>query len=82
MLELRPCCECCGKDLPPDSKEAMVCSFECTFCKSCNKETLKSVCPNCGGNLVERPTRAAKWLEKNPFRIFPTDVQWRRFTIE
>jgi len=66
MLELRPNCECCDINLPPDSHEAMLCSFECTFCKSCSQKVLKGVCPNCGGNLVERPTRAKKWLAKNP----------------
>ena len=66
MLELRPNCECCARDLPPDSKEAVICSFECTFCLDCHNELLQGICPNCGGNLVERPTRAAKWLSENP----------------
>ena len=66
MLELRPCCECCGLNLPPDSNEAVICSFECTFCDACNRKTLKGVCPNCGGDLMPRPTREKKWLEKNP----------------
>lgn len=66
MLELRPNCECCNKDLPPDSKEAVICTFECTFCLSCSENILKSFCPNCGGNLVERPIRPNKLLERNP----------------
>jgi len=66
MLELRPCCECCGTDLGPNSKEALICSFECTFCKSCNDSTLKNICPNCGGDLVQRPTRAKKLLVEYP----------------
>ena len=57
MLELRPCCECCGKDLPPDTDTARICSFECTFCAQCAEETLRGTCPNCGGELVRRPIR-------------------------
>lgn len=49
MLELRPNCECCDKDLPPDSPEAFICSFECTFCRDCMTARLHSRCPNCGG---------------------------------
>ncbi len=66
MLELRPNCECCDKDLPPDSMEARICTFECTFCASCADDTLKGVCPNCGGNLVPRPIRPAAMLAKYP----------------
>lgn len=66
MLELRPNCECCDKDLPPDSPEAMICSFECTFCRDCVGRVLKGVCPNCGGNLVPRPIRPARSLPKYP----------------
>lgn len=66
MLELRPNCECCDKDLPPDSTEAMICSFECTFCADCVDHVLKGVCPNCSGNLVVRPIRPAAKLVNNP----------------
>lgn len=66
MLELKPNCECCNKDLPPSSSEAVICTFECTFCKTCSEKILKNKCPNCGGNLVERPTRPKKELIKNP----------------
>lgn len=66
MLELRPNCECCDKDLPPDSADAVICSFECTFCVHCSLNVLKGVCPNCGGNLVERPVRPARLLKANP----------------
>ena len=52
MLELRPNCECCDKDLPPDSPEAFICSFECTFCRDCMTTRLNGHCPNCGGELV------------------------------
>ncbi len=66
MLELRPNCECCDKDLPPHSAEAMICTFECTFCADCVDNVLKGVCPNCGGNLVIRPIRPAAKLANNP----------------
>ncbi len=66
MLELRPFCECCARDLPPDSGEAMICSFECTFCADCARNILHGVCPNCGGGLTLRPPRRAELLVKNP----------------
>jgi hypothetical protein len=66
MLEMRPNCECCGKDLDPSGHEARVCSFECTFCATCAEEPLKGRCPNCGGELVARPPRAAHLLDKFP----------------
>ncbi|MBB3398447.1 MULTISPECIES: DUF1272 domain-containing protein [unclassified Rhizobium] len=66
MLELRPNCECCDKDLPPDSSEAMICTFECTFCTDCIADVLGDVCPNCGGELVRRPVRPAAKLAKYP----------------
>ena len=51
MLELRPNCECCDRDLPFDSVEARICTFECTFCADCVEGALKGVCPNCGAPL-------------------------------
>lgn len=66
MLQLRPSCECCDKDLPPESTEARICSFECTFCESCAVQTLAGACPNCGGELVARPRRPASKLAKFP----------------
>ena len=66
MLALRPNCECCNKDLPPASTEAMICSFECTFCQVCAVSVLKGICPNCGGRLVQRPIRPAAMLKKYP----------------
>jgi uncharacterized protein len=66
MLELRPNCECCDKDLPADSTEARMCSFECTFCSSCADQVLGGRCPNCGGELVRRPVRPAEKLAKFP----------------
>jgi hypothetical protein len=59
MLELRPNCENCNKPLPTDATDAMICSFECTFCADCAGGPLGGLCPNCGGGLVSRPRRAA-----------------------
>lgn len=64
-LDLRPNCECCDRDLPPAAK-AFICSFECTFCEACAHDTLKGVCPNCGGELLRRPIRPAAKLSANP----------------
>jgi uncharacterized protein len=66
MLELRPSCECCNRDLPPESAEALICSFECTFCRACASDRLRGKCPNCGGELVTRPRRPAEKLAKFP----------------
>jgi len=66
MLEMRQFCECCGKNLSPETSEALICSFECTFCADCARNVLQEVCPNCGGDLMRRPTRAARALVKNP----------------
>ena len=66
MLELRPNCECCDKDLAPESREAMICTFECTFCATCASEVLKGTCPNCAGELVRRPLRTAAALARHP----------------
>ena len=57
MLQLKPNCECCDKDLPADATDARICSFECTFCAQCVNEILNDVCPNCGGGFVPRPIR-------------------------
>ncbi|PKO43720.1 MAG: DUF1272 domain-containing protein [Betaproteobacteria bacterium HGW-Betaproteobacteria-3] len=66
MLQLRPNCECCDRDLPPASTEARICSFECTFCAACAQDRLGGVCPNCGGELLARPRRPAGKLAHNP----------------
>jgi uncharacterized protein len=68
MLEIRPTCENCDKSLPNDSIEAMICSYECTFCKDCVEGILENVCPNCGGGFEKRPTRPNSQLEKYPIR--------------
>ncbi|MGQ0532716.1 MAG: DUF1272 domain-containing protein [Caulobacteraceae bacterium] len=66
MLALRPNCECCDRDLPPESADARICSFECTFCVLCAGGVLRGQCPNCGGNLECRPTRPPAALLKYP----------------
>lgn len=66
MLQLRPNCECCDRDLPPDSTEARICTFECTFCADCADKVLRGVCPNCGGELVRRPVRPSGLLARYP----------------
>lgn len=63
---MRGFCECCAKNLSPGSNEALICSFECTFCADCAENALHGVCPNCGGDLTLRPTRSAESLVKNP----------------
>lgn len=60
MLELRPNCEYCDRDLPPDATDARICSYECTFCAACVEQRLRNVCPNCGGGFVPRPIRPAR----------------------
>ncbi|HLJ04795.1 MAG TPA: DUF1272 domain-containing protein [Acetobacteraceae bacterium] len=57
MLQLRPNCEYCDKDLPPAAPDARICSYECTFCANCVESVLLNVCPNCGGGFVPRPIR-------------------------
>ena len=66
MLQMRPNSECCNKDLPPDTTGARICTFECTFCSDCADTRLGHICPNCGGDLVKRPTRPADKLGRFP----------------
>jgi len=66
MLKLKPGCECCDKDLPPEAVDARICSFECTFCASCVETKLAGRCPNCGGGFVPRPIRPSALLVKFP----------------
>lgn len=66
MLKLKPNCERCDKNLPPNSNEAMICSFECTFCEACVNTDFKGICPNCGGDFCKRPTRVGALLARNP----------------
>jgi len=67
MLELRPTCEHCSKGLPPASTEAMICTYECTFCKRCVDEVLENVCPNCGGGFCPRPIRPSHNLKNDNY---------------
>ena len=66
MLALRPNCECCDRDLPPDSPDARICTYECTFCSTCVDEVLHDVCPNCSGGFMPRPIRPPEMLLKHP----------------
>lgn len=66
MLEIRPICENCGKKLPNESNDAMICTFECTFCTDCVENVLENVCPNCGGGFEKRPTRPSQLLVTRP----------------
>ena len=66
MLQLRPTCEHCNTALPPDSLDARICSFECTFCVNCVETVLGNVCPNCGGGFTARPIRPShNWKGDN-----------------
>ncbi len=66
MLNLKPNCECCDKDLPPTAPDARICSYECTFCADCVATRFDGICPNCGGNFVPRPIRPPAKLQKHP----------------
>jgi uncharacterized protein len=82
MLELRPTCENCNKTLPPDSLEARICSYECTFCASCI-ELLGDVCPNCGGGFVPRPIRpATNWKNNNYLGKDPASTKVRHRPVD
>ncbi|WP_281986195.1 DUF1272 domain-containing protein [Aquimarina aggregata] len=75
MLEIRAVCENCKKDLPNTSSEAMICSFECTFCKDCVDTILHNVCPNCGGGFEKRPTRPVNCLTGNCTEKYPVSTK-------
>jgi uncharacterized protein len=66
VLEMRPNCERCDRDLPPDTHDARICSFECTWCRECAEGSLENKCPNCGGELRPRPTRVGEALARHP----------------
>src|SRR5215471_5277332 len=75
MLELRPTCENCNAPLPPNSTDAMICSFECTFCRRCVETLLHNVCPNCGGGFTFRPIRPIKnWKGENSLGVYPAST--------
>ena len=66
MLEIRPNCECCDRDLAVDATDVYICTFECTWCASCVARFPDGLCPNCGGNLTLRPVRPPSALMGNP----------------
>ena len=87
MLELRPNCELCDRDLPPDSTDACICTYECTFCRACVDGLLQNVCPNCGGGFAARPIRpktarrAAIGLDFQPATKQRVNTKYRREQI-
>jgi len=83
MLELRPDCENCAVELPPESTVAMICSFECTFCRDCVETVLGNVCPNCGGGFCARPIRpASNWKDGNDRINFPAVTARRHRPVD
>jgi hypothetical protein len=83
MLELRPICENCGRELTPNSPEAMICSFECTFCRTCVETVLENVCPNCGGGFSPRPIRpATNWKGNNFLGAYPATAKARHRPVD
>ena len=83
MLELRPTCEHCNKPLPPDSLEARICSYECTFCAHCADILLGNVCPNCGGGFVPRPIRpVTNWKDDNFLGKDPASTEVRHRPVD
>ncbi len=83
MLELRPTCEHCNRALPPQSTEARICSYECTFCAACVDHVLENVCPNCGGGFVPRPIRPApNWNGHNFLSKDPASAKVRHRPVD
>jgi len=83
MLELRPTCENCNAPLPPDSTRAMICSFECTFCRECVERVLHNVCPNCGGGFSPRPVRPARdWKGGDYLGKFPASTRVKHRPVD
>lgn len=83
MLELRPTCEHCNTALPPESIDARICSFECTFCADCVEAVLGDVCPNCGGGFVPRPVRPAhNWKGDNDLAHHPAATKVKHRPVD
>ena len=83
MLELRPTCEQCNTPLPPESTDAMICSFECTFCQSCVADFLQNVCPNCGGGFCPRPIRPrTNWKNGGYLGAYPASTKVRHRPVD
>jgi uncharacterized protein len=87
MLQLKPHCEACDKDLPPNAADARICTYECTFCADCVETVLHNVCPNCGGGFVPRPIRpvverrAGICLGKQPASRERVQLRWDRAAL-
>lgn len=83
MLELRPTCENCNKALPPDSQDARICSYECTFCADCVQRVLRNVCPNCGGGFEPRPVRPSRdWKDGNYLGEDPASTKMKHRAVD
>ncbi len=82
MLELRPSCEHCDKALPNDSAEAMICTFECTFCADCVGDVLQNVCPNCGGGFEKRPSRPNNCLTTYCVENYPAKKEKKHRPVD
>lgn len=83
MLELRPSCENCQRPLPPNATDAMICSFECTFCADCVDTLLTNVCPNCGGGFSPRPVRPAHdWKGGNDLTHYPAATKVKHRPVD
>ncbi len=90
MLEIRPNCEWCDKDLPPTSLEARICSYECTYCANCADNILHNVCPTCGGGFVPRPIRPRSsnrsgvktGLDRHPAGTTRVHSEWSREELD
>lgn len=83
MLELRPTCEHCNTPLPPDSLDARICSYECTFCAACVEQVLGNVCPNCGGGFTPRPIRPSRnWKGDNYLGMDPPSTRVRHRAVD
>jgi hypothetical protein len=87
MLQIRPNCEYCDKDLPPASTEARICTYECTYCADCAEKVLHNVCPNCGGGFERRPIRPRTErrpgvsLAQHPASAKRVQLKWDRATL-
>lgn len=83
MLELRPTCENCNQALGPDSLDAMICTYECTFCATCVQNVLDNVCPNCGGGFAPRPVRPSiNWKGDNYLGNDPASTKPRHKPVD
>lgn len=83
MLEIRPNCEYCDRDLPPAATDACICTYECTFCADCVEHKLQNVCPNCGGGFVPRPIRPRQARRKGVSLIDqPADLKRRTLNYD